>query len=391
VPPETATRAPEYTTPVRLAGITYWSSALAPATSQPTEAAVRWVDVEVLEPELSEHQIAHAAREILPLLTHHCGDELDEDMVRDLLDIQDKRAGQAHVHEIRSLSSFKVDARRLAHEEGGTTVGDGGELIIHPVEILAGEDWVVTCWHTQRVWRGKDFLDISAPPESRDDLQQGVQERWIAGEGRSAADLAVMLVHELALSYKPASFAMRGWLEEWELQLYLSGELDRAQLDHMRTRLEGVWGSMAQLREWIQPLNRPGITGEPQRSWFAGVTRPELVARADDEGIDPALRHLGELADTLRASFNVLHVQLLEEQRDRREALQRRLEIAATAFLVPTLIVGFYGANTHVPGEQTWWGFWVMMLVLVALSAASVAAVWRMHQREELRRSRPPD
>jgi CorA-like Mg2+ transporter protein len=374
----------ELTGPVRIVRVTQWSPGEAPRDEQPpAQRAVRWVEVDVLEPELTEGAMAQAAHELVELLGPHCNDELDEAMVRDLLDISDKREGQTYLGRTRSLSLFRLDARRLVQEEGDETVGVGGELVFHPVEVLAGEGWVVTCWHTQRVWRGPGFTDTTTPPTARDELLDAMAERWIAGRGQSAGDLAVMLLHELALSYKPACFAIRGWLEEWELQLYLGGELDRAALDVMRVRLQDLWGSMAQLREWIQPLNRPGITDDSQRAWFSGVTNPGLVTRADDQGIDPVLRNLKDLADTLRASFNVLHVQLLEEQRERRERFQRRLEVAAAAFLVPTLIVGFYGANTHVPGEQTWWGFWVMVIVLLALSAASVTAVWRWHQRAD--------
>ena len=373
----------ELSGPVRIAGVTHWASGEAPSDGPGPEGAVRWVDVDVLEPDLTDAAADQAAEELSELVGPHCNRELDEAMVRDLLDIADKREGQAHAGRIRSLSLFRIAARRLVDEEDGETVGVGGELVFQPVEVLAGQDWIVSCWHTQRVLRGNRTTSESAPPEPRDELRQAIGERWLAGGGRSAADLGVMLLHELSLTYKPACFAIRGWIEEWELALYQRDELQRARLEAMRGRLQDLWGSMAELREWIQPLNRPGITTEPQRAWFAGVTRPELVVAADDQGIDPVLRDLKELADTLRACFNVLHVQLLEEQRDRRERLQRRLEIAAAGFLVPTLIVGFYGANTRVPGEQTWWGFWVMVLVLVALSAASVAAVWQWHQRAD--------
>ena len=61
--------------------------------------------------------------------------------------------------------------------------------------------------------------------------------------------------------------------------------------------------------------------------------------------------------------------------------MQRRIEIAAAVFLVPTLIVGFYGANTWVPGQGKHWGFWVMVAVLVLLSLASLLAVLQFQRR----------
>ena len=87
------------------------------------------------------------------------------------------------------------------------------------------------------------------------------------------------------------------------------------------------------------------------------------------------MAELGRLSETLRQSFGLLHLEQAEEQRQHIERMQRRVEIAAAAFLVPTLIVGFYGANTWVPGQGRHWGFWVMVMVLVVLSAAALIFV----------------
>ena len=49
-------------------------------------------------------------------------------------------------------------------------------------------------------------------------------------------------------------------------------------------------------------------------------------------------------------------------------------------FLVPTLVVGFYGANTWVPGQNKHWGFWVMVGALVIFSCLTVAALRAQRQ-----------
>ena len=90
---------------------------------------------------------------------------------------------------------------------------------------------------------------------------------------------------------------------------------------------------------------------------------------------------MGKLSETLRQSFGLLHLEQTEEQRRHSERVQHRVELAAAAFLVPTLIVGFYGANTWVPGQGQHWGFWVMVVLLIALSMASVFAVMRLQDR----------
>jgi hypothetical protein len=90
-----------------------------------------------------------------------------------------------------------------------------------------------------------------------------------------------------------------------------------------------------------------------------------------DERVDRALEGLARLSETLRGAFGLLHVEQTEEQRQREERSARRLETLAAVFLVPTLVVGFYGANTWVPGQGRHWGFWVMVGILIALSLAT--------------------
>jgi hypothetical protein len=341
--------------PVRIRRISDWAPGPA-----------RWIDVDVLEPEPPD-EVTPA---VLELLQPHCRGELDEAMVSDLLDVRGRREGERYTEgRIRSLSAFRASTR---------TLDGGGEVTFQPVEMLAGEEWVITCWHTRRIYREARPYSENEPPEPRDDLHDAVTERWSVDSGRTAGDLATMILYELGLTHRQACFAIRGWLEQWELRLYLHNEIDQE-------GLERLWGLMAQLREWVQPLNRPGITEDSTKSWFSGVSDHRLAAKVDDHCVDRALSEIRHLADTMRDTFQVLSARLLEEQRDRRELLQRRIEIAAAAFLVPTLVVGFYGANTRVPGQGTWAGFWGMVVVLIVLSTLSVAAVWWWQQRRGMR------
>ena len=368
--------------PVRIRRITDWRPGEGPREAEEgasPDDGVRWIDLDVLEP-LAGRAPESTVRSLLETLGPHCGEQLDAAMIDDLLDVQDKREGERYSEgRVRSVSAFRVSTRRLTGEVEGERVGVGGELMLQPVEFLAGDGWVITAWHTRRTYRGAEPLREDDPPEDRDEVMEEARDRWLAEGAHSAGDLALLVLHELVLTYRAACFAIRGWLEEWELRLYLENDIDRE-------GLQSLWGQMTRLREWIQPLNRPGLTRDARKAWFSGVTDHTFVARVDDEGVDRALAELGTLADMLRASFQVLSYRLLEDQRDRREQLQRRIEIAAAAFLVPTLIVGFYGANTHVPGEGTWWGFWTMVLALIVLSALSVAGVWLWQEREKRNR-----
>jgi uncharacterized membrane protein len=69
--------------------------------------------------------------------------------------------------------------------------------------------------------------------------------------------------------------------------------------------------------------------------------------------------------------------------------MQHRVELIAAIFLVPTLIVGFYGANTWVPGQGRHWGFWIMVLVLVLGTGLilTLLLAWQRGQRAETRRA----
>ena len=361
----------------RVTRVTAWRPGEAPQAVEqdaPLADGVRLVEVQVIEPRGTRDP--DLPERLLPDLNAYCEGQLDVAMVADLLNISDKREGARYHHgEVRSISTFAVEAKRRTRPENGREVADGGELVIQPLELLAGPGWLVAFWHPPRNYRGASAEGPPREPRPPEDLIHAVEARWVRGGGRSSGDLGVMIVHELGLGYRPATFAIRSWVEEWELRLYLEDQLDRG-------GLERLWGSMATLREWIQPLNRPGMAGDPDKAWFAEVSDDRLLVEADDKCVDRALMELRDLADVLRADFNVMSARLLEEQRERREQLQRRVEIGAAAFLVPTLIVGFYGANTELPGGGTWWGFWVMVVVLVTLSAVAVAAVWAWQRKD---------
>ena len=55
--------------------------------------------------------------------------------------------------------------------------------------------------------------------------------------------------------------------------------------------------------------------------------------------------------------------------------------------LVPTLVVGFYGANTWVPGQGRHWGFYVMLGVLIVGTCLAMIA---LRARREVRSHERP-
>jgi CorA-like Mg2+ transporter protein len=306
------------------------------------------------------------AGEVLELLGPHCAG-LEIDMLEDLLTPDDEPEGLPYADgTIRLASTFSVKALRedLKVERG--TPQEIGVLRFQPVELLAADDWLITCWHPQRTFRGPSKIG-EEEPGGAEELFQGVVDRWVRGRCGGPGELGLSVMLELALSYRPAVRMLLTWLEDWELSLYLDDDINS------RDQLPELWSLMAVLRSWLSPLNRPGLREDVGKSWLPATDHDAVIAV--DDRVDKSLAELGRLSETLRQSFGLLHLEQAEEQRQHIERVQRRVEIAAAAFLVPTLIVGFYGANTWVPGQGRHWGFWVMVLLMIVLSAAALFIV----------------
>lgn len=345
-----------------------WREGELPTEIPPTPPAdidgVVWFDVVAT---------AEAAPKLLEHLRPYCPG-ITTDMLEDLLTPDEEPQGTEYARgEIRLASSFSVEGRRMEKETPRGTPQRAGALFFQPVELLAGERWLVTCWHPLQPYDGANRADVCEPGSS-DEVFRSVAKKWAETSARTGGDLGVLIMHRLAGSYKPAIRTLEKWLDDWELSLYVEDDLSNPE------ELPRLWGSMAVLRDWLKVLNRPGLRVDPDRAWLP-VSDLGFVIDVDDR-IDRALDLLRPFSQTLRSSFDVLHVQLAEEERERRESVQRRVELAAAIFLVPTLIVGFYGANTWVPGQQRHWGFWAMVAILVITSVAVVLFLLRWQRRQ---------
>lgn len=312
-----------------------------------------------------------------------CGDVLESlspicpglslEMLTDLLTADEAPAGVSFGDgSIRLASTFAVEAIRPGEKMVRGKAQGAGVLRFQPVELLAGPSWVISCWHPRRTFQGAKQIGEEGAG-SADGVFRCVTGRWLSGSGGSPSDLGISVMHELALSYAPTHRALFAWLEDWELSLYVEDDLEN------RDELPELWGLMAVLRDWLNPLNRPGLHADLTKAWLPATDHDAVVDV--DQRVDKALAELARLSETLRQSFGLLHLEQTEGQRHHSERMQHRIELAAAGFLVPTLIVGFYGANTWVPGQGKHWGFWVMVTVLVVLSAATLVGVFRMQRR----------
>ena len=66
---------------------------------------------------------------------------------------------------------------------------DGVTSVFEPVQLLVGDDWLLSCWLPPRVFRG-----LGDPVDATDDSSSGlylaVAQRWATSGGDSAEDLA---------------------------------------------------------------------------------------------------------------------------------------------------------------------------------------------------------
>lgn len=304
---------------------------------------VVWLDVDK----------AAGPAELLAAAAPLCNAQLNPEMVGALLAESEDRGpvmfADGDVRLARAFAALTV--------ETGETVG---RLVFEPVNVLAGDGWLMTCWQTDEV------LPHAA-------CSTAVARRWVGGLGRTAADLGVLVLHELVLTFSPAYRGVESWLEEWELELYRDDRLDRESLPQL-------WTAMALLRDWIKPLNRPGIRSDVDKAWFRGATDHAEIESVD-ERINRALHDLSELGRVLRSSFAMLHARVEDQDRQRREERQQRIELLGALFLVPTFVVGFYGANTRLPGGGHWSGFVAMLVAMVVLTAIALKLISRSHDR----------
>lgn len=329
------------------------------------ESVIRWFDL------VSD---STATDELLAALQPHC-DGLTHEMLEDLLTPDEQPAGSSYEKgRIKLASTFSVEARRLQQKVERGTPQRAGVLIFQPVELLAGKDWLLTCWHPTVTFSGTEKVD-EAEPGGSDETYEAVGRLWPAAADRNAGDLGVMIMHELATGYRTAGWALAAWHEDWELSLYVEDDLDNPE------ELSHLWGSMAVLRDWLNQLNRPGLRNDPARAWLPIGNHDQVIAV--DDRVDKALDQLRDLSNVMRSSFGVMHVQLAEQERDRKERTQHLVAIGAAVFLVPTLVVGFYGANTWVPGQGRHWGFYVMVVLLIVLSGAALYVVLKWRRDED--------
>ena len=335
----------------------------------PTAEAVRWFHVDVIHSE--PDMIFEALEPICPGLTLQ--------MVVDLFTVDPRPYVHSYNDEphLRMVSAFAVTADESEEGASDADASKAGALVVQLVEMLAGDGWMVTCWHRSKRYHGAEEI-AEGPPMGRTDVLHGVERWWVQGELSTAGDLATLVLHELVLTYPSSARMMLSWLEQWELDFHR--RFDKTE----RHTLIDVRSLLAELEERLRAIERP--EADAADSWFTGLSSekwPERVQKL----VDRALSDVESIHSTLRSSLDLLAVhataqqlRLAQDQAKQQEKLQGALALVTSVLLVPTFIAGTFGANTEVPGQGKWWGF-VVMVVLMVLGAIGTYALIRPRKR----------
>jgi hypothetical protein len=163
---------------------------------------IRWVDI---------YGGMLGISEVLALLAPICDGELTAKMVRDLITPKRFAAGGSYRDsEVMITSGFRIRHLHSDANGGDPTNGNGAAggtrvaSIFEPLQLLVGDDWLLSCWHPPRVFRG-----LSEPVQVADDSSSGlylsVAKRWPTSNASDAAGLAKLVRRELAVAagYRP--------------------------------------------------------------------------------------------------------------------------------------------------------------------------------------------
>lgn len=260
-----------------------------------TTDGILWLDV--LVDEGTSEVALHRA------LTHLCAPDVTASMVSDLLR-PDRVPTVKDYGRVRAASSFSVHAEESKITEGelepsadgggnhedpsGASASKAGVLAFQPVEFLASDRWLVSCWQPGQAAPDGVRKDRHRAPERHQSLVEEVERNWREEPRTGAGDLGVLVFYELARSYEHATRLLYTWIESWELDFY------SRRADTEIDSLIELRRYIAEFREKLLALYRSGMAKDRALVWLPSVTEPE---KADwvDERIERSLDDLRTL------------------------------------------------------------------------------------------------
>ena len=190
------------------------------------------------------------------------------------------------------------------------------------------------------------------------------------GKGPSRpGDLLVGIADKLVKDLEPMLDAMD---EEVDL---LEDEVLTTAASESRHKISDLRRRAIHLRRYLAPqrdaLNRL------QREDCSWLTERDKVRLR--EVIDKVMRYI-EYLDSIRDRAIILHEDLSSILNERIARTSNRLTGLAALLLPPSLVAGLLGMNVGgLPGTQDPWGFYIVLIFMIALSAGVVWVLRRLH------------
>jgi hypothetical protein len=282
---------------------------------------------------------------------------------------------------IRSVSVARVSAEEDA-QVGESRKSVAGSLVLQVLEFLVGAGWVVTCGHPARRYVGAHEQPEEGVPQISTDLYDRIAARWVKEAARTSGDLATLVLHDVTCGYTDARRVLHAWHESWELEFFNAIGSNRTHEVETLVELRGLIGQFAKR---VRALKLPRAA--QSRSWFPEIHNRERAISINTR-IDRTLEDLDRLSEVVRTSFDLVQSHTAEQQLHLARHLQQKLEVITAVLLVPTLIAGIYGANTQLPGLNSWHGF-EFMLALIVVAATLTWVLLRALRRRAEQRAEP--
>jgi Mg2+ and Co2+ transporter CorA len=340
-------------------------------TEAKSATGVLWIDLDVATVDVDDAEKA---------LQRVCGEAMKREIVDDLLSADPRpKTVRFSDDRVRLVASVHISAEEHEDSANETRLSKAGRLVFRPVEIAAGDRWLVTCRHVGGVYEGATEIGQTSPLPLGD-LIGAVEPAWRRLETGTAGDLGLLTLDAMATTYRVAHRELYAWLETWELDFN-----DSVHQTEQET-LKDLRGLLTLMR--VRLLALAPAHDHPAEAWFTGA-RDDSAAISLDRKLERALGQLDATSEALRSSLQVLttagtaeQLRLAQEQNQRGKELDDRITYITSLLLVPTLIVGIYGANTMLPGRDHWAGFFAM-LALIVVSALFTIWVVRRARRDD--------
>ncbi len=175
------------------------------------------------------------------------------------------------------------------------------------------------------------------------------------------------------------------WVEGWEASFYSSDDT-AVSLDGPNRELRNTSSMIVEFRRRVSALDH-ARRSTVDKAWFPRLTElpTEKGKGKDNHQVQALLSSLETARDKfdlllveIRADMDLLMLQSTSNSQQSADRLQDKLAKVTGLVLVPTLVAGLFGANTALPGQGHWFGFDLMVALMIISALAVYLAIRRV-------------